>query len=154
VGSLRSLRLVPAAGLASLRTHGLRLPFLRFGRFSALSKARERRRPDVLERSESVQRSATLPYRELGNFPGAFPTRELGVMQPPFVPQMFMPWQNIPRFIPPTYGVFPYMDPRMLFNVDPRMMFNPYIHNQAFYPYTQPFNVNPPLYNFGRPFIG
>jgi hypothetical protein len=97
--------------------------------------------------------TATLPYKEFGTFPGfpgvipntfpgAFPPKEFGAMQTPFMPQLFTPWQNFPRFVPPTpFGILPYWDPRMLFN--------PYIQTQGFYPYVQPYNVNP----LHRPFI-
>lgn len=82
--------------------------------------------------------TANLPYREFGNLP----YREFGFQpQIPFVGQTLMPWQNIPRFFPPTWGMPPQHDPRMLFA-------NPFVMQQ---PFAQPFNVNPALYNLYRP---
>lgn len=66
------------------------------------------------------------PFMGLPNFPP---------VQNPFLGTV-PPWQNIPRFLPPTYGFVP-----------------PYLHTQGFTPYMQPFNMNLPFYNTYRPFI-
>jgi len=86
--------------------------------------------------------TANLPYRELGNIP----YREFGFQpQIPFVGQQtpLVPWQNVPRFIPPIWGMLPQYDPRMQF-------VNPFVTTMQ-HPFMQPFNVNPALYNLYRP---
>jgi len=100
-----------------------------------------------------------------------FPVRQpfLGTSMPPwenvprFTPPIYgmSPWENVPRFMPPIYGMSPwenvprFMPPQFgmgqpMYNL-PTLPFQPYMH-AGVNPFVPPTNVNMPFYGFYRPF--
>lgn len=111
-------------------------------------------------------------WNEPSLYGATFPFRDIPV-QNPMLGQFAPAWQNVPRFIPPVYGLnqpffnIPPMHlniPQMHLNVPqvplnvPPMHVNPLIYSQIAQPFVRPFDVpqmrwDLPLHNLYRPFF-
>jgi hypothetical protein len=78
--------------------------------------------------NDPILYGATFPYKDL-------PTS----VQTPFAGPAFLPWQNVPRFVPPFYGLQGMQMPHIY-----NYLMNPYLHTAAYTPFTQPFGAQVP----------